>query len=237
MRLIDVPQFPIPTSRLRALAHERASEDAEHTPWTVGETVRVEQQFERPPMTGRELQLVALQRLEDMQHDLIHGDFQQGTTLSALPDETAVQNWMADRLRHLQGNAYSIEREPHVAEEKEPDFRFRGKASDANVATEIKVAESWTLPQLEKALVKQLCGQYLRAQNGREGILLLVHQVSRPKGWQFQDGTYLSFEAVVQRLLALASSIRSASPSGPQPEISVIDVSSCAKPAVRRKRT
>jgi len=241
MRLIDTPQFPILTSRLRALAHSRASEDAEHTPWTADEALRVEQQFERPPVTGRELQLVALQRLEDLQHDLIHGDFQQGTTLSALPDEPAVQNWMADRLRHVQGNAYSIEREPHVAEEKKPDLRFRGKASDANVATEIKVAESWTLPQLEEALVNQLCRQYLRAQDGREGILLLVHQAPRPKGWELPDGTYLSFEAVVQRLCTLAASIRSASLSGPQPEISVIDVSTCAKPANRqtpaRKRT
>ncbi len=233
MRLIGTPHFPIPSSHLRALAHKRASEDAEHTPWTADEAARFEQQFERPPVTGRELQVVALQRLEDMQHDLIHGDFQQGTTLSALPDESAVQNWMADRLRRVQGNAYSIEREPHVAEEKEPDLRFRGKASDANVATEIKVAESWTLRQLEEALVDQLCGQYLRAQDGREGILLLVHQKPRPKGWELPDGTYIGFDAVVQRLRALAASIRSTSLSGPQPEISVIDISTCVKPADR----
>lgn len=233
IRLIDAPQFPIPASRLRALAYDRAAEDAEHTAWAAAEALRVEQQFERPPVTGRELQLVAMQRLEDLQHELIHGDFQQGTTLSALPDEPAVQNWIADRLRHVQGSAYSIEREPHVAEEKEPDLRFRGKASDAAVATEIKVAESWSLPQLEVALVNQLCGQYLRAEDGCEGILLLVHQTPRPKGWELQDGTFVSFDGVVQRLRTLAASIRSASPFGPQPEISVIDVSACARPAER----
>jgi hypothetical protein len=233
MRLIDAPQFPIPASRLRARAYDRAAEDAEHTAWAAAEALRVEQQFERPPVTGRELQLVAMQRLDDLQHELIHGDFQQGTTLSALPDEPAVQNWIADRLRHIQGSAYSIEREPHVAEEKEPDLRFRGKASDAAVATEIKVAESWSLPQLEEALVKQLCGQYLRAEDGREGILLLVHQTPRPKGWKLQDGTFVSFDGVVQRLRTLAASIRTASPFGPQPEISVIDVSACARPAER----
>ena len=236
MRLIDTAQFPVPAPRLRALAYDRAAEDAEQTAWMANEALQIEQQFERPPVTGRELQLVALQRLEDLQHDLIHGDFQQGTTLCALPDEPAVQNWLADRLRHVQGTAYSIEREPHVAEEKEPDLRFRGKASDASVATEIKVTESWTLLQLEKALVNQLCGQYLRAQGGREGILLLVHQAPRPKGWELPDGTFLCFEAVVQRLRTLATSIRNSSPSGPQPEVSVIDVSICAKPAVRRER-
>ncbi len=235
LRLIDTPGFPIPASRLRALAHDRAAEDAEHTAWTAGEARQVEEQFERPPITGLELQLVALQRLEDLQHDLIHGDFRQGTTLSALPDEPAVQNWLADRLRHVRGTAYSIEREPHVAEEKEPDLRFRAKDSDANVATEIKVAESWTLPELEDALINQLCGQYLRAQSGREGILLLVHQIPRQKGWKLPDGTFLNFEAVVERLRALAATIRKSSLSGPQPEICVVDVSSCAKSATRLK--
>lgn len=235
LRLMDTPNFPVARSRLLALAQERAANDAEHTAWSADEPLRVEQQFERPPVTGRELQLVALQRLEDLQHDLVHGDFQQGKTLSAQPDEAAVQNWMADRLRQAQGTAYSIEREVRVADEKEPDLRFRAKASDANVATEIKVAESWTIQQLEDALVNQLCGQYLRGQDGREGILLVVHQKPRPRGWELPDGTYLNFDAVVQRLRALAIRIRSESSAGPQPEICVVDVSSCARSVGRRK--
>ena len=230
LRLMDEPNFPVARSRLLALARERAANDAEQTAWRADEPLRFEQQFERQPVTGHELQRMAMQRLEDLQHDLVHGDFQQGTTLSARPDEAAVQNWMADRLRQMQGTAYSIEREVRVAGEKEPDLRFRAKASDANVATEIKVAESWTMQQLEEALVSQLCGQYLRAQNGREGILLLVHQKPRPKGWELPDGTYLNFEGVVQRLLTLAVRIRSESAAGPHPEICVVDVSTCARP-------
>jgi hypothetical protein len=225
LRLLNVPDFPVRASRLRALAHERAAQDAEHAAWYADEALRFEQQFERPPVTGRELQLVALQRLEDLQHELINGDFQQGTTLRALPNERAVQNWMADRLRQLQANAYSIEREVHVAGEKEPDLRFRAKASDASVATEIKIAGSWTLEQLEDALVKQLCGQYLRADDGREGILLLVHQAARPIGWKQADGSYLTFEALLQHLHGLAARIRRESSSGPQPEVFAIDVS------------
>jgi len=235
LRLLEVQDFPVSTSRLRALAQGRAAEDAEHVAWTADEPLRFEQRFERAPVTGRELQLVALQRLEDLQHDLVHGDFQQGSTLSALPDERAVQNWLADRLRQMQASAYSIEREVHVASEKEPDLRFRAKASDANVAAEIKVARSWTLGQLEDALVKQLCGQYLRVQDGRHGILLLVHQIPRAKGWRLPDGAYLDFEAVILRLREYAASIRRQSPSGPQPEVCVIDVSNFAEPAKRSK--
>ena len=236
LRLIDTPNFPVARSRLLALAYERAAKDAENTVWAADEPLRFEQQFEKSPTTGPELQLVALRRLEDMQHDLIHGDFQQGTTLSDLPDEPAVQAWLAERLHMVRGNAYSIVREPQTADAKKPDFLFTAKASDAVVATEIKATCSyWTVAQLEDSLVNQLCGQYLRSRYGRDGIFLLVHQKPRAKGWELPDGTYLSFEAVVERLRSLAARIRSESPEGPQPEISVLDVSCCARPIGRRQ--
>jgi hypothetical protein len=69
------------------------------------------------------------------------------------------QRWVADRMRLKQGRSYSVDREVHVADEKEPDVRLSAKATDANVPIEVKVAESWTLPQLENALVDQLCGK------------------------------------------------------------------------------
>ena len=37
---------------------------------------------------------------------------------------------------------------------------------------EVKVAESWTLEELEAPLKSQLCRNYLRAREGRQGILL-----------------------------------------------------------------
>ena len=235
LRFVGTSEFPVPTSRLRALAYDRAAEDAEHTAWAAGDARQVEEEFEHAPVTERDLQLVALHRLEDLQHDLIHGDFKQGSTLSALPDEAAVQNWMAQQLKDHRATAYTVAREVHVADEKEPDIRITAKASDATVAVEIKIAESWTLKELEDALKLQLCGQYLRAQGGRYGILLLVNKKRRPKGWELPDGTYLKFEAVVLRLRGLAASIRSNSPLGPQPEICAVDVSSCAKPIKRTK--
>jgi hypothetical protein len=164
-----------------------------------------------------------------MQHDLLHADFAQGATVKALPDETAVQNWIADRLRLKQGRAYSVEREPHVVDEKEPDVRLRARVSDASVAIEIKVPESWTLEQLEAAQADQLCGRYLRARDARHGILLLVHQKTRPKGWQDKKtGTFLTFSELVHRLRELAVHIAGTGPDAPQPEISALDVSVAA---------
>jgi hypothetical protein len=76
------------------------------------------------------------------------------------------------------------------------------------------------------ALHDQLCGKYLRAREGRHGILLLVHQKPRHKGWRDHDGAMLSFNQVVERLQTLAIAIAASGFDAPQPEIAVLDVSS-----------
>ena len=86
--------------------------------------------------------------------------------------------------------------------------------------------------ELDDALVDHLCGQYLRAADGREGILLLVHQKTRPKCWEPPDGNFVGFEVVVQRLRDRAASIRRKSASGPQPEVCVLD----SRPVLRQRR-
>ena len=230
LRLAEDPEFPVAKTRLCELARERAAQDSENAPWLPAEAVAFEQTAQTAPSTSKDLQRVALRRLDDMQHDLLHADFAQGRTVKGLQDENAVQNWVADRLRLKQGRAYSVEREPHVVDEKEPDIRLRAKASDASVAIEIKVAESWTRGQLEAALTDQLCGRYLRARDARYGILLLVHQQPRPRGWQdTETGAYLTFSDVVSRMRALAARIAGAASDASQPEIAVLDVSSYAK--------
>jgi hypothetical protein len=237
--LAEVPGFPISPRRLRALARERASKDAEAAPWPPGEALAFEDKCETLPQTPLDLQRLLLARLADLQHSLLHDDFAQGSTLCGLTSERAVQNWIGDHLRRSQGRSYSVEREPHVVDEKEPDIRARS-ANDASVPIEIKVAESWTFEELEAALVDQLCGRYLRARGGRHGVLLLVHQKARSRGWiSSKDGRRLDLAEVVERLRVLAKSIAGADADSPQPEIAVIDVSSCstAKVAGRKRPT
>lgn len=164
-----------------------------------------------------------------MQYDLHHDDFQQGKTVAGLTDETAVQKWVADRMRLKQGRSYSVEREVHVADENEPDIRLRAKSTDASVPIEVKVAESWTLDDLEAALKDQLCVKYLRARGGQHGILLLVYQASRLKGWRDHDGAMLTFDQVVDGLRTIAVTISASGFDAPQPEVAVLDVSSFNK--------
>jgi hypothetical protein len=227
--------FAVSKERLRELAIERASLDSEMAPWPAGEAFAFERTAETEPRTTRDLQMNALGRIEDMQHDLVHDDYQQGETLAGLPSENTVQRWFSDRMHLKQGRSFSVDREVHVADEKEPDVRLRAKATDANVPIEIKVAESWTLPQLESALIDQLCGKYLRDRQTRHGILLLVHQTPRPVGWEAEDGGMLTFQQVVERLRAKAAELAGASTDAPQPGIAVIDVSVFASSVASRK--
>ena len=150
--------------------------------------------------------------------------------MSALPDEKAVQTWIAERLRLGQGRSFYVDREVHVADEKEPDIRLRAGSSGATVPIEIKIAESWSVKQLEAALIDQLCGQYLRERDGRHGILLLVHKTARQRGWTAADsGKVLSFDELAEHLRSLAAKVASAASDASQPEIAVINVSGCAQ--------
>jgi hypothetical protein len=73
-----------------------------------------------------------------MQHELHHDDFQQGDTLAGFKNEKVVQKWTADRLRVKRGGSYSVGREVHVADEKEPDTHLRAKATVTSVPIGIK---------------------------------------------------------------------------------------------------
>jgi hypothetical protein len=236
MRLTSVAHFPISQVRLRQFARDRAAKDSETTPWTASEVVAFEKTAETEPQTPRELQLVGLRRLADMQHDLINDDFQQGKTLSVLEGEQAVQNFVADRLRLKQSRSFSVEREVHVADEKEPDMRLRAKATDSNLPIEVKVIESWTLDELEAALETQLCRKYLRARETRHGVLLLVYQRPRTRGWTTSRGKKLLFDEVVAYLRKRAVKIAGSAVDAPQPEIATLDVTRFAKRRVTRKR-
>ena len=223
-RLGEDHACPIPADRLTSMILERAVEDAEHEPWAAGEARQMENIFDTAPRSPRDLQQIALRRIAEIDHDLHHAEFAQGKTVKALPNEREVQKWVAHELGHRKGRAYSIAREPHVVDEKEPDIRFQSNATDANLPLEIKVAESWTLPELLTALTEQLAGRYLRERDKSHGILLLVHKLARSQGWQDEAGVFRSFEEVVAILRVEAERLAGTGAQAAYAEIAVIDV-------------
>lgn len=234
-RLRDTTKFPIPRRRMSELMMTRLVQDSEHEAWEPLDVVNFEKDFSTSPRNAHDLQRLAVQRLKDIEHALTHADFAQGRTFKNLTHEVDVQNWVANELRNKQGRGYSLEREAHVADEKEPDVRLRAKATDANVPIEVKVAESWTLKQLEVALYQQMIGQYLRDRENRYGILLIAHQKPRRDGWQKPDKTYLNFSEIIDHLRTLAHEVAMQRPYSPQVEIVTLDVSSVAAESNKKK--
>lgn len=228
-RFRSIPDFPVWDRRLRELAFERAAADAEPKALRAVDVLTFEKSHELVPATSADLQRVGVARLSDIAHQLLHGDFNQGLTVARLPDEVDIQNWFADKLASMQGRSYSLEREPHVAEEREPDIRL-GSLRDpaAKSPIEIKVAGSWSLKQLDDALTVQLRGRYLRDKDNRFGILLVVHNTVRARGWKKGSG-YLTFAEVITRLETIAQDMASADALAPQMIPVGIDLSSFAK--------
>ncbi|MBL8689402.1 MAG: hypothetical protein JNL04_09890 [Rhodospirillaceae bacterium] len=224
-RIENDADLQIPVDRLRKLAYDRASADAEHDCWPATEAYELEKEFDSAPRTPRDLQLVALSRISEMNDDLHNHRFSQGKTVKRLPREEDMQKWIAWAMERAGGRAYSLEREPHVVDEKEPDIRLQSKATNASLPLEIKVAESWSLRQLEDALTVQLAGRYLRQRDHRHGVLILVHQEARPRGWEDENGTMLSFRQVVERLRSIAYRLGAGGADAARVEIAVIDVS------------
>jgi hypothetical protein len=228
-------EFPVRKSWLRELIQTRADEDSESSPWTANDVKAFEEDFETIPRSPQDLQRVAMARIEDLQHRLLHSDFGLGAQVKALQREVDVQLWMAGELQAKQGRSFTLEREAHVADEKEPDIRLSSKGSDARLPIEIKVAESWSLRDLEKALTVQLQGRYLRDRNSKWGILLLIHQREPKWGWKAGPGQFLTFHETVAHVQALAATIAASDSAGAQMQVGVIDVSSVKMARSNRK--
>jgi hypothetical protein len=227
--------FPIPPERLRLMARERASIDSEDEPWRASDAKDVEVHAERSPYTSRSLMALAMERLRDLQYDLIHHDNQPGRALQRLETETLVQNYVARELESVRRSSYRVVRESSVADEKEPDIRLLSMAGEGVAAIELKVAESWTLTDLETALEHQLCAQYLRARGAKHGVLLLVHQNARELGWGKEVGKRLSFPRLLSHLQRLARKIGGQGPDDLDVQVVAFDVSQFSRK--KKKKT
>ncbi len=95
---------------------------------------------------------------------------------------------------------YSVPQEEELADAKRPDIRIHGFGFDGPVPIELKIACSWTGPQLVERLNNQLCGQYLRDIRSSYGIFLLVH-IGQQQHWEHpQTRKNLNFDSLVQLL-------------------------------------
>ena len=116
-----------------------------------------------------------LDRLDDLAHELTHGDFSDRRTIRRITEESEMQRSLAGRLKDRANGAYLVTREEEVADGKETDIRLLSVNGDQKAVIEVKIADSrWTLTDLRNALQYQLVGRYLRDARCKAGCLLLT---------------------------------------------------------------
>lgn len=205
-RLADQPNLPAyERDWRRHLASNRAIADVSK-PMTPDEVLRF---FALPvlePKTERELFEVAKNRLRDIQHALAFGDFSQRSNFNpkkvAILEEP-VQNYLAKELHDERREQYDVVREAEVARKKKPDIKLLNQSCGGPTTIEIKIAQRWTLEELEGALVTQLVDQYMKANNSNFGIYVVCSSGPRNE-WPTPEGRVVDFVGLVARLSALA---------------------------------
>ena len=164
------------------------------------------------PAASAELFTIALNRLEDIRLYLADGDFSVRSVYSPKDApilEEPVQNLLAHQLEERRRTQYTVSREPEVTRKKKPDIRLAHPSCGGPVTLEIKIAERWTVSELEAAIRDQLVGQYMRDNNSRYGVLLLCSS-GPPKKWN--DATSrqtLGFSELVEHLCGFADALAS----------------------------
>ncbi|HBO6119164.1 TPA: hypothetical protein L4583_006150 [Pseudomonas aeruginosa] len=201
LALLEIAQAH-PAERLRPwsafFAQQKATADSQTPPWPPESVIEFHEYLERTPTTHRELWSLAVDRLNDLKHDLEDGDSSIAEILLLAEQETAIRKFVGNWLRDRAAGRYVIPQEEQLADDKRPDFRVHGSI-DAPVPMELKLADKWTGAQLLERLENQLGGDYLRDIRSSCGVFLLVNHGGK-KTWVLPGKRRAVFEDLITAL-------------------------------------
>ena len=233
LELADEDDFAHFADRLRFLARERAAIDAEFPPFEPEDVITLDTRHEAPPRDRDGLFNVMMDRLDDLEHDLVHDDFTNRQTLRGIGTEQEMQRNLARELRQRAKGAYKVAREEEVADSKHPDIRLSVPSRDLKAVIEVKIADNWPGTNLVQALENQLAGQYLRHSGCRAGCVLLTYR-GRKQYWIHPDnGTRMTFPKLVAFLNDKARAIENESTRGVRIAVFGLDLTDPALPRAR----
>lgn len=201
------PEFAPYPGWLERLRDTQAMNAASPAAWPQRSVAVFLARFLKPPASASELRQLIERQLEAILADLIDSEFdRRGLFREAL--ERDVRAFLGDALRLRAQNWYSVTQETVTASEKRMDLRIEGRPGhDEVVIIEIKIAgSSWKGDQLVDHIETQLVDQYLISKRVRHGIYLVIDLGQKPS-WSMADGNDLSFDELVSRMTAKASTL------------------------------
>ncbi|MCE8520861.1 hypothetical protein KBY30_07690 [Ruegeria pomeroyi] len=158
------------------LACERAEKDGDLDDWADTQIREFNIDQSLAPVTNAQLFSVAVYRLTDIRAWLEDSDDSPYRTWQRAEAETEVRNLITGRLNDLANGKYTCAQENEMPNSQRPDIWMQ--APDVTpVPIELKLLDNgWTGPELCERLRNQLAGDYLRAEAGGRGIMLLTWQ-------------------------------------------------------------
>ena len=233
LELADEDDFAHRADRLQFQARQRAAIDAEFPPFDPADMIALDTRHEAPPRDNDGLFTVIMDRLDDLAHDLTHDDFTNRPTLRGIGTEPEMQRNLAREIRQRANGIYKVTREEEVADKKHPDIRLSAANRDLKAVIEVKIADNWTLTDLERALRNQLAGQYLRHSNCSAGCLLLTYH-GRKKYWVHPETrNRITFSKLVALLNDKARAIENESTSDVRIAVFGLDLTDPPLPGTR----
>lgn len=158
------------------LAFERAEKDGDVEDWADEQIRQFNLDQSLAPVTNAQLFSLAVHRLIDIRAWLEDGDDSPYRTWQRAEAETEVRNLITSRLSDLANGKYTCAQENEMPNSQRPDIWVQAPEV-TSVPIELKLLDNgWTGPKLCERLRNQLAGDYLRAEAGGRGIMLLTWQ-------------------------------------------------------------
>jgi hypothetical protein len=188
------------------VARRRAELDAELPMWRSVDIKLFSDEAEKCPSTHRELFDLMVTRLSDLKDELENGANSNAVTFQDVQEERKHRIYIGGWLQDHNSGLYGVSPETELADRTKPDLYVSSNGILGHVPIELKVANNWTVKDLEDALKTQLCGQYLRDIAVNFGIYLLVYLGQ--KQWEDPDTRKgIDFNQLINRLEILAEEI------------------------------
>jgi hypothetical protein len=212
----------------------RTAANANVAVWTESDVLGCEHGDEKKPASLHELFELVRRHLQYVGRLVENDQFSYRGLFSDDTLEREIQLWVASCLRERARGLYGVEREPVVDHNKEVDISALAPGV-GTVPIEIKpvrVNGGYSLQELIGTITNQLLERYMRTEDRKYGILLVVCQ-SGSKSWTI-DGEPATFEVLVDRLRVAALEIGQR--AGKVICVETINVASGLPPARRKKK-
>jgi hypothetical protein len=206
------PDFSFRRERFQQLARGKAERESELPAWTAAEVLNFERTHTAPVKTGADLLHLVMGVLQDIQLHMDKGDVTSRPLLQRAQDEDEARNYLVEQMNFRSRGRFHAFREAQIARKNRPDIIIASTAAQCEVGMEVKHGgKTWTLPQLDTALRKQLANSYLNPATRRHGVFVITNH--GPRRWR-SGKALITFKELIERLSKIARNLHE-NDSGP----------------------